>query len=79
MKKEYDLSKMTLRPNPYFAARSTEITLRVGQDVVAYFDALSAETGVEPGVLMATYLRECALVRHRPQWGLGKRPASKRG
>jgi len=68
MRKEYDLTKLTLHPNPYFARQSEEVRLRVGRDVVAYFDAVAAETGIDAPTLMAVYLRECAIKRQRPHW-----------
>jgi len=76
MRKEYDLSKLALHPNPIFAKLSKEITLRVGLDAIAYFDALAEETGVDASTLMAVYLRECAINRHRPTWGLVHRKRS---
>ena len=37
MKKEYDLSKMKMRKNPYASKLKRQVTIRMGDDVVTYF------------------------------------------
>lgn len=73
MKKEYNFDQMQARPNPYFAKLSREVTLRVGLDALAYFDSLADETGIDAAMLMAAYLRDCAIHRYRPEYGLPQR------
>jgi uncharacterized protein (DUF4415 family) len=60
MKKEYDLSKMKTRPNPYAKRLKKQVTLRIGQDVIDYFKGLSEKTGVPYQSLINLYLRDCA-------------------
>jgi tRNA G46 methylase TrmB len=44
MKKEYDLSKMKSRPNPYARKLKKQVTLRMSPDVVEYFKKMAEET-----------------------------------
>ena len=63
MKAEYDLSKMKKRRNPYASRLKKQVTIRMGIDIVAYFKALSEETGIPYQNLINLYLRDC--VEHR--------------
>jgi uncharacterized protein (DUF4415 family) len=70
MKKEYDFSKMKSRKNPYAARLKKSVTIRLGEDVIDYFKALSEETGIPYQSLINLYLRDCA-AQHRKidiQW-----------
>ena len=58
MKKEYDLSKMKSRKNPYASKLKKQVTIRMGEDVVAYFKALAEETGIPYQSLINLYLRD---------------------
>lgn len=64
MKKEYDLSKMKSRKNPYAKRLKQQITLRLDPDVIEYFKAMSAEKGIPYQSLINLYLQDCA-ARHR--------------
>ena len=66
MKKEYDLSKMTARKNPYAKQLKKQITIRLGVDVIEYFKDLSKETGIPYQNLINLYLRDCASTDKRP-------------
>ncbi len=66
MKKEYDLAKMKKRRNPYAKRLKTQITIRLGTDVIEYFKKLAGETGIPYQNLMDMYLRECAERRRKP-------------
>ena len=66
MKKEYDLSRMKSRPNPYAARLKRQITIRLGLDVLEYFKKLSEENGIPYQNLMNMYLRECVAHRRKP-------------
>ena len=46
MKKEYDLSQLKSRPNPYAKRLKRQVTLRMGVDVIAYFKEMAEKTGV---------------------------------
>ena len=60
MKKEYDLSKMKSRKNPYAGKLKKQITIRIGVDVIDYFQKQAEETGVPYQNLINLYLRDCA-------------------
>jgi uncharacterized protein (DUF4415 family) len=64
MKAEYDLSLMKSRKNPYAAQLKKQVTIRMGDDVVEYFKAMSDETGIPYQSLINLYLRDC-MVKHR--------------
>lgn len=59
MKAEYDFSKMKSRKNPYASKLKKQVTIRMGEDVIAYFKAMSEETGIPYQSLINLYLRDC--------------------
>ncbi len=60
MKKEYDLSKMESRPNPYVKQLKKQVTIRVGVDVIDYFKNMAHKKGMPYQSLINLYLKECA-------------------
>ena len=58
MRKEYDFSKA--RKNPYAAQLKKQITIRLDEDSIAYFKAISEEVGIPYQSLINLYLRDCA-------------------
>lgn len=64
MKSEYDLSKMRSRKNPYAAKLKKPVSMRLSEDVVAYFKNMANEAGVPYQSLINLYLRDCVM-RHR--------------
>lgn len=64
MRKEYDLSKMKSRKNPYAKRLKRQITLRLDPDVVEYFKAMSSDKGIPYQSLINLYLQDCA-TKHR--------------
>lgn len=64
MKAEYDLSKMKSRKNPYASKLKKPVTIRLSEDVVAYFKQMSEESGVPYQSLINLYLRDC-VAQHR--------------
>mgnify|MGYP001285306321 CR=1 FL=1 len=64
MKAEYDFSKMKSRKNPFAAQLKKQVTIRMGDDVVEYFKAMSEETGIPYQSLINLYLRDC-MAKHR--------------
>ena len=64
MKAEYDLAKMKSRRNPYAARLQKPVTMRLSEDVIAYFKAMAEEAGVPYQSLINLYLRDC-VVQHR--------------
>ena len=59
MRKEYDLKKMKLRPNPYLKKLKKSVTIRLDGDVVEYFKTLSEQSGTPYQTLMNDFLRSC--------------------
>ncbi len=64
MKKEYDLSKMKSRKNPYASKLKKPVTMRLSEDVIEYFKGMVEESGVPYQSLINLYLRDC-VVQHR--------------
>ena len=59
MSKEYDLSKMKGRKNPYAQRLKKQVTIRMGVDIIEYFKRMSEETGIPYQNLINLYLRDC--------------------
>ena len=66
MKKEYDFSKMTSRKNPYASKLKRQVTIRMGEDVIAYFKNLSEDLGIPYQTLINLYLRDCMEHQRKP-------------
>ena len=68
MREEYDFSKA--RQNPSVTQLKKSITIRLDEDSVGYFKAISEEIGIPYQTLINLYLRDCA-TSHRKlnlQW-----------
>ena len=65
MRKEYDFS--AARKNPYAARLKKQITIRLDQEAIDYFKAISSEVGVPYQSLINLYLRDCVATRRRPR------------
>jgi len=59
MKKEYDLSKMKKRRNPYASRLKKQVTIRMGTDIIAYFKEMAEDSGIPYQNLINLYLRDC--------------------
>jgi uncharacterized protein (DUF4415 family) len=59
MKKEYDLSQLKSRRNPYASKLKKPVTMRLSEDVVNYFKGMAEESGVPYQSLINLYLRDC--------------------
>ena len=66
MKKEYDLSKMKSRKNPYASKLKRQVTIRMGNDVISYFKDMAEETGIPYQSLINLYLRDCIAHDRKP-------------
>ncbi len=66
MRKEYDLSKLKGRRNPYAKRLKKQITIRMGVDIIDYFKQLAKETGIPYQNLINQYLRQCVVSNKRP-------------
>ena len=58
MRKEYDFS--AARKNPYSAQLKKQITIRLDEESISYFKAISEDVGVPYQSLINLYLRDCA-------------------
>ncbi len=58
MNKEYDFS--AARKNPYAAQLKKQITIRLDEESITYFKAISEDVGVPYQSLINLYLRDCA-------------------
>ncbi len=68
MRDEYDFSKAL--KNPYATQLKKSITIRLDEESVDYFKAISEEIGIPYQTLINLYLRDCA-TSHRKlnlQW-----------
>ena len=63
MRKEYDFSES--KKNPYSKELKKTITIRLGNDVIAYFKKLAEEVGLPYQQLINLYLRDCAASKKR--------------
>lgn len=66
MKKEYDLSKLKSRKNPYAAKLKRQVTIRMGDDVIEYFKEMAEDTGIPYQSLINLYLRDCVAHGRKP-------------
>jgi len=66
MKKEYDLSKLKSRKNPYVRFLKKQITIRINNRTIDYFKSLSEDTGIPYQNLMDSYLTDCAENQRKP-------------
>lgn len=66
MKKEYDLSKLKSRRNPYAAKLKRQVTIRMGEDVINYFKEMAEDTGIPYQSLINLYLRDCVANERKP-------------
>ena len=65
MKKEYDLSQMKKRRNPFARHLKKQITIRLDVDTIEYFKKMAEETGVPYQNLIDSYLADCAEHKRR--------------
>ena len=66
MKKEYDFSKMKSRKNPYTSKLKRQVTIRMSDDVIAYFKGMSEDTGIAYQSLINLYLKDCVANDRKP-------------
>jgi predicted DNA binding CopG/RHH family protein len=63
MRKEYDFSKA--RKNPYTSQLKKQITIRLDEESITYFKAISEDVGVPYQSLINLYLRDCAISQRK--------------
>ena len=64
MKKEYDLTTMKSRPNPYAKKLKKQVTMRLETDVIEYFKNMAEGAGIPYQSLINLYLKDC-VTSHR--------------
>jgi len=65
MKREYDLSTMSSRPNPFAKQLKQQVTLPLGIDVIEYFEAIAQEKGISCQELIILYLQDCVVSKRK--------------
>ncbi|MBO4541384.1 MAG: BrnA antitoxin family protein [Bacilli bacterium] len=58
MREEYDFSKG--KKNPYAKQLKKQITIKISEEAISYFQTQSKETGIPYQTLINLYLTECA-------------------
>ncbi len=66
MRKNYDFSNAAR--NPYAKRLKRQLTIRLDEETIDYFQGLSREMSLPYQTLMNMYLRDCAETRRRPHW-----------
>ncbi|MCK6405338.1 MAG: BrnA antitoxin family protein [Rhodocyclaceae bacterium] len=64
MRAEYDFSKST--KNPYASQLKKQITIRLDEECINYFKAVSEDVGIPYQSLINLYLRDCAAAHRKP-------------
>ena len=65
MRDEYDFADS--KRNPHTRKLKRQISIRLDTDTIAYFKALSEETGIPYQNLINSYLADAAANRRKPQ------------
>lgn len=68
MRTEYDFSKMKAHKNPFAQRLKKQVTIRLGQDIIDYFQSLAKENDIPYQTLINLYLRECAQTQKHLIW-----------
>jgi predicted DNA binding CopG/RHH family protein len=66
MNKEYNLSKLKKRRNPYAKHLKRQVTLRMSVEAIDYFKNLAEETGLSYLNLIKLYLLDCSMIGRKP-------------
>lgn len=70
MRQSYDFSK-AIR-NSYAKRLKKQLTIRLDEETITYFQGLSREMSLPYQTLMNMYLRDCAETRKRPHWAVAR-------
>jgi uncharacterized protein (DUF4415 family) len=66
LRTEYDVAELHPRKNPYAKKLKQQVTINLNVDTVAYFKALSDQTGIPYQTLINLYLTDCAENKRQP-------------
>ena len=64
MREHYDFATMKGKRNPYIKHLKQPVTIRLDNDAVDYFKAMTEDTGIPYQTLINLYLRDC-VAQHR--------------
>jgi uncharacterized protein (DUF4415 family) len=64
MKDDYDFSQSV--KNPYIKKLKKQVTIRLEEEVVDYFQSLAEETGISYQSLINLYLQDCVKSQRKP-------------
>ena len=67
MRKEYDFT--AAKKNPYATQLKKQITIRLDEDSIVYFKAISEDVGIPYQSLINLYLRDCAASQRKLKLG----------
>ena len=68
MRTEYDFTKMKGRKNPFAQRLKKQVTIRLGQDIIDYFQSLAQESDIPYQTLINLYLRDCSQSHKKLTW-----------
>ncbi len=66
MRKEYDLSKLNLKKNPYAKKLKKQITIRLDTEIIDYFKTIGEDNDISYQSLINLYLRDCVKTGKKP-------------
>ncbi len=66
MRKEYDLSKLKFKKNPYAKKLKKQITIRLDSEIIDYFKGIGEDNDVPYQSLINLYLRDCVKNSKKP-------------
>ena len=66
MRPEYDFTKA--KQNPYAKRLKKTVTIRLENEVISYFKAMSADTGIPYQNLINLYLNDCVRAHRKIYW-----------
>ena len=66
MRKEYDLTKLKFKKNPYAKRLKKQITIRLDSEIIDYFKDIGESNGISYQSLINLYLRDCVKSGKKP-------------
>ena len=66
MRKEYDLTKLEFKKNPYAKKLKKQITIRLDSEIIDYFKSIGKDNDISYQSLINLYLRECVKTKKKP-------------
>ncbi len=60
MRKEYNISELSPRKNPYTNRLKKQVTIKIDNDTIDYFKEQSEKSGLPYQTLINLYLSDCA-------------------